>query len=60
LGVGEFAGGLGEQGGAATQVVGGVSQMRPVAVADRLGATGDVSDQSTSSTRTAAGVSPTR
>jgi hypothetical protein len=38
----EFAGGLGEKGGAAAQVVGGVSEMVPVAVADRLSATGDV------------------
>ena len=33
---------IGKQGGAATQVVGGVSEMVPVTMMDRLSATGDV------------------
>jgi hypothetical protein len=39
----KFAGHLGEQRGVTTQVIGGVNEMTPVAVTDRLSATGDVS-----------------
>jgi hypothetical protein len=38
FGVLEFAGGLGQQRGSAAQVIGGVSEIAPVATTDRLSA----------------------